>query len=294
MEWILSWEVSSVVVVLLISVALAVLALNDFKIAKGCFLFAAVWAVASVFMWVAGSSTEGATRQIGTGGISLFFIVLLLVVAFRYTDRKEGEQAQRKQVFSEEFAKQVIQELRKINVEAAQTADSTEETQNVPYGEGFVQLEGRSIAIESQDDLTRVAQGDRRVGEIIKVKFTMANRGPRPVLDCQSWGLIVCVDPAKNPGKQLRDVMLQGVKVGYEQFKKSGNSLGAGKEVFNFAQSTPLTKEDLDGVKEGTLRVHVLLSGAWSDSKGHPFYWTNAEWTNWPQVPMAASFWKGA
>jgi hypothetical protein len=293
MEWILSWEVSSVVVVLLISVALAVLALNDFKIAKSCFLFAAVWAVASVFMWV-DRSTGDAIRQIGTGGISLLFIALLLVVAFRYADRKEGEQAQQQQIFSEEFAKQVIQEFRKVNIETAQTGESAEEAESVPYGEGFVQLEDRSIAIESPDDLARVAQGDLRVGEIIKVKFTVANRGPRPVLDCQSWGLIVCVDPTKNPGKQLRDVMLQGVKVGYEQFKKSGNALGAGKEVFNFAQSTPLTKADLDGVKEGTLRVHVLLSGAWSDSKGHPFYWTNAEWTNWPQVPMPASFWKGA
>jgi hypothetical protein len=291
MEWLLSWEVSSVVVGLFITVALGVLALGDFKIAKVCFCFAAGYAAAGIFMWEAHSKLSSG-GQIGVGILALFFVFLLLVAALRYADQKEVTKKQEKRMFSEEFARKMIEELKKL--EGAEPLQITEEPQIIPSGAGFVQFEGRSIVIDRQEDVKRISDGYLRVGEIIKVKFTYANRGPRPVLDAQSWGVVVCVDPAKNPGKQLREVMLRGITVGYEQFKGSGNDLGAGMDAFNFAQSVPLTEEDIDGLKTGTLRVHLLLGGAWSDATGRRLYWTNAEWTNWPQVPMDASFWKGA
>jgi hypothetical protein len=285
MEWLFSWEVSSVVVAVLIGIAFAVLALNDFPLAKVCFGCAAVYAAAGVFVWES-HNTPPNIQQIGLGAIGLFLIFLLLVIAFRYTDRKESAKKQEPLLFSQELAKRLLEEIK--------TTAAGEETQVPPPGEGFVQFESRSIAIDLREDAKRITGGDLRVGEVIKVRFTIANRGQRPVFDCQSWGHVVCVDPAKNPGKHLREVWLQGIKVGYEQFKKSGNDLGAGKEEFNFGQSLPLTREDLDGLKNGSVRVHVLLGGAWSDAKGSRFYWTNAEWTNWPQVPLEQSFWKGA
>jgi hypothetical protein len=95
-------------------------------------------------------------------------------------------------------------------------------------------------------------------------------------------------------GSRLREVMLKGVREGYEQFKNSGNDLGVGLTVHNFAQSSPVTQPELDGLKKGALRVHILLGGAWTSETGEQSYWTNAEWTNWPQVALAASFWKGA
>ena len=88
--------------------------------------------------------------------------------------------------------------------------------------------------------------------------------------------------------------MLKSIQTGYEQFKNSGNDLGAGMGGHNFAQSTAVTSEELEGLKNGSLRVHMLLGGAWSDATGRRFYWTRAEWTNWPQVPIDASFWKDA
>jgi hypothetical protein len=292
MEWLFSWEVTSVIVGILVGVGIGVLAMNDFKIAKVCFGGAAAYAIGGVRMWEA-HDTLSTVQQVGLGSIALCLIFLLLVAAFRYTDRKEGEKKQERQLFSEEFAKMVVEELKKAGG-GIEPPKELEDPQVIPPGEGFVQFENRSIVIEREEDAKRITEGDLRVGEIIKVKFTIANRGQRPVHDCQSWGHVVCVDPAKNPGKQLREVWLRGIKVGYEQFKKSGNDLGVGKEEFNFGQSTPLTKEELDGLKNGSLRVHVLLGGAWSDAKGNRFYWTNAEWTNWPQVPFAQSLWKGA
>jgi hypothetical protein len=159
---------------------------------------------------------------------------------------------------------------------------------------GFVQFERRSIAIDSEENVERIVAGDLQVGEVIKLKFEYANRGSRPVFDNQSWGLIVIVDPAKNPGARLREVMLNGIKAGYENFKNFGNELGVGIKGHNFAQSTPLTQEELEGLKQGTLRVHIMLGGGWTDENGERFYWTRAEWTNWPQVPIEQSFWKDA
>jgi len=285
MEWLLSWEVSSVVVGILITVALTVLTLNDFKIAKVCFCIAAAYTAASVFMWESHNTLPEA-EQIGVGVIALFLIFLLLLVALRYL------KAQEEKLFAEELAKKLAEELKRI--EGADPSKSIEEQQVIPKDDGFVQFESREIAIEKKEDEQRITEGNLRIGEIIRVRFTFANRGTKPVFDCQSWGTVVCVDPAKNPGKQLRDVMLRGIKVGYEKFKHSGNDLGAGIENFNFAQSTPLTKDEIDGLRTGSIRIHLILGGAWSNKTGDQFFWTNAEWTNWPQVTLDKSFWKGA
>ncbi len=287
MEWILSWEVTGVVVGLLIAVALAVLTLNDFRAAKIWFFLAALDASASILMWTVHSTWKDLTR-IGVSLVALVFVLFLLIVAFRYADRKKIAKENEILPSPEGFAAVIIKNLAEANSKPL----GIEESPIIPASDGFVQYEGRSIAIEKEDEMPRVAAGDVCVGEVIKVKFEIANRGPRPVFDNQSWGVIAFVDPAKNPGSKLREVMLQGITTGYEQFKNSGNDLGAGIQAFNFAQSTPVTKGELDGLKDGSLRIHVLLGGAWSDAIGRRFYWTRAEWTNWPQVPLAKSFWK--
>jgi hypothetical protein len=52
MEWLFSWEVTSVVTAVLIGVGFGFLALDDFKLAKLCFLFAAADAIGGVVMSV--------------------------------------------------------------------------------------------------------------------------------------------------------------------------------------------------------------------------------------------------
>ncbi len=61
MEWLLSWEVTSVVVVAVAGFGFAVLALDDFKVAKVLFLIAAADASGGVLMW--GAKTQSPTWQ---------------------------------------------------------------------------------------------------------------------------------------------------------------------------------------------------------------------------------------
>lgn len=168
------------------------------------------------------------------------------------------------------------------------------ETKAFDPDHGFVQFESRSIAIEREDDVDRVKAGDLRISEVIKVQFHYANRGRTPVRDCQTWGSVSIVDPAINPGSRLREIMINAIRDGYGKFKNSGNDLGVGMSAFNFAIGTPLTETEVAALRTGALRVHLMLGGAWRDEKGRVFYWSRAEWTNWPEVSIDRSFWKDA
>jgi hypothetical protein len=186
-----------------------------------------------------------------------------------------------------EFGRQIAKSLKQL-----ETTEEQPPADFPPYGGGFVQCEERSICITSSDEVPRVSSGDLRVGEVIRIQFHYANRGGTPVRDCQSWGVVVVVDPEKNPGPRLREVMLNGIKEGYEKFKGSGSDLGVGIKMHNFGVGTPLTEAEIAGMKDGSLRAHAMFGGAWRDMKGNPYYWVKAEWTNWPQVPIEQSFWK--
>ena len=101
------------------------------------------------------------------------------------------------------------------------------------------------MAAIDEEQRRRIVAGDLLVGETIRIQFDYANRGLAPVHDCQTWGTIAIVDPALNPGKQLRQVFLKAIREGYAKFKNSGNDLGSGISGFNFAESTPITAQQL-------------------------------------------------
>jgi hypothetical protein len=93
MEWLFSWEVVSVLVTLLISIGLGALALDDFKLAKTCFLIAAADALGGVVM-------EGAKSNSGPWVKTLIvFLVaggigVLLTWGMKYVDvKKESKEA---------------------------------------------------------------------------------------------------------------------------------------------------------------------------------------------------------
>ena len=157
---------------------------------------------------------------------------------------------------------------------------------------GFVQFETWNVEFAKAQDFDRINNGGIHAGDTIRIRFFFANRGFRPVHDVQSWGVFAFVDPALNPGVKLRQLALETAKAEYQKSKGSGNDLGVGITSFNFAQSPPLKPQEAEGLKSGTLRVHLILFGAWTDDEGQTFYWTQVNWTNWPQVPLIQSFWK--
>jgi hypothetical protein len=87
MDWLFSWEVTSVVVPLCIGAAIGVLALNDFKLAKSCFLLAAAEAVGGLVMAVSHSGANGVWRAI----IAFFacgVVGVLLLLSWDYVESK--------------------------------------------------------------------------------------------------------------------------------------------------------------------------------------------------------------
>jgi len=151
---------------------------------------------------------------------------------------------------------------------------------------GFVQFENKSFSPADAPTINKIW-----VGKVLRINFSFANRGLRKVFDNQSWGLIAFVDPTKNPGTQLHSVLLDSIKAGYDKFKGGGSELGAGMTGWNTAVAYPLTPEQVVGLKKGTIRVHLLLGGAWTDEEGKRFYWIDCQWTDWPQVPLDKSVW---
>lgn len=86
-EWLLSWEVSSWIVGVTIAIALAVLAFEDFELAKAFFLVAAADASGGVVMW--GTKSRLPTLQLSLLVFILMGIVgALCVLSLRYVDHK--------------------------------------------------------------------------------------------------------------------------------------------------------------------------------------------------------------
>jgi hypothetical protein len=91
LDWLLSWEVSSVVVGVCISIALGVLALNDYKLAKIFFLLAACDAIGGVSMgatkWNMPSWATSLTVFLMSGLIGLLLLQSLLYVDGKRDDK---------------------------------------------------------------------------------------------------------------------------------------------------------------------------------------------------------------
>jgi hypothetical protein len=88
MDLLFSWEVTSVLVTLFITVGLAVLAFSDFALAKICFLLAGADAISSMVMWGVNTTLQPWLRTaivfVSTGGLAV-----LCVQSFKYVAAKE-------------------------------------------------------------------------------------------------------------------------------------------------------------------------------------------------------------
>jgi hypothetical protein len=148
---------------------------------------------------------------------------------------------------------------------------------------GFVQFEKSALLLDT-DDL--------RIGQIIKMNYWYANRGYRPVSDVQAWGLLVAVAPELNPVSRLREIYVKTIQESYKKFKGVGPDLGVSISAYGTAFSPPLTQEQIDGLKAGTLRLHFIAGGAWTNYAGKASYWFTCEWTNWPGNAGLPGVWK--
>jgi len=87
LKWLLSWEVTSVSVGLLVGIGLAVLGMNDFKLARACFLLAAAHAIAGMAMWGFFTPLDSKVRIVAMG-LCFGIIGILTVESWRYVERK--------------------------------------------------------------------------------------------------------------------------------------------------------------------------------------------------------------
>ena len=90
MESLFSWEVTGVMVSIFITIALGVLAMSDYKLAKTFFLLAAADAAGGVLMWA-----KRSPLPYWVVGLIAFVVVgciaVLTLQSFWYVDRKRGE-----------------------------------------------------------------------------------------------------------------------------------------------------------------------------------------------------------
>jgi hypothetical protein len=87
-EWLFSWEVTSWVVAGAIAVALGVLALDDFRLAKLFFIIAAADAAGGIAMWGI-KTTRPTWLSALTAGLLVGAIAAMTIFVFRYVDGKE-------------------------------------------------------------------------------------------------------------------------------------------------------------------------------------------------------------
>lgn len=172
---------------------------------------------------------------------------------------------------------QVSAQLDRIEKAVSATTQRPSTAKSVPNGPqyhndsgGFMQLEKKEI-LRTSDTLLRV-------GERFQMNYHLFNRGNRPVLDTQSWGMLICLDAKKNPDSRLMTVLRKGIEDAYTKFKGGGPTIGVGQEQWSTAVSEPLTAEQLEGLKKGTYKMYFTVGMAWNNENHEVFYSYFCSW----------------
>jgi hypothetical protein len=110
MEWLFSWEVTSVVVVAFLATAFAFLALDDFKLAKLCFLVAAADAIGGMVMWGVKTQATSWARYVVVF-IMVGSIGVLAVASLAYANRKSAAKSGKEALLANAAAEQSAPKL---------------------------------------------------------------------------------------------------------------------------------------------------------------------------------------
>jgi hypothetical protein len=130
--------------------------------------------------------------------------------------------------------------------------------------DGFVQLED----VELQVPGTALV-----VGQLVKAKYSYANRGVLPVYEVQTWGLMQVLDPTRNSGPHLKAVMRLAAQDGHRKFPGAA-SLGVQRVNHSFAPlAEPFTQEQIEALENKSSALFLLVGGVWVDNQGEAHYW---------------------
>jgi hypothetical protein len=179
-------------------------------------------------------------------------------------------------------------EIAKAVVKHLKEEEKASDNPALSPGDGFVQLE------DSKTELL-IPSMPLRVGDRFSLKYWFSNRGGLPVYDVQTWGILHILVPGLNPPGNLKRVMLEGVKQGHQEFPDSGSTLGVGAELHGIAViAEPLTKEQIDGVRDGSLALFFVMGGVWKDNKREFHYWVDGRVAQISNFPNLDGFsWRG-
>jgi hypothetical protein len=255
MEWLFSWEVTSVIVAIAVGSALAVLALNDFKLSKALFLLAAADGIGGIVVSLSRTNLSIRVQYLVVfvcGGL----ICIGLLAAWQY-----------------------------VNGKSPNKADDSKEVKIVePLG--FIQFEKSELQFPTIK---------LEAGKQLLIKYTIANRGLVPVHKVQTWGVIwPMMRDDENAVKSKETFQKTNIEA-FEKFKDQGGTLGVNMENFNYAQLNggSLSEQDLESLRSGKWALYFVAFGGWRDSKGDPHYWLNCQFINFPKdLDIAKAVWR--
>jgi hypothetical protein len=98
-----------------------------------------------------------------------------------------------------------------------------------------------------------------------------------------------------NPPETLKRLMLDAVIEGHKRFPNAGSTVGVNATNHNFAVlGTPLTDEQITGVRYGSQALFFVVGGVWRDNSNEFHYWVDGRRAYCPNFPnMDDYFWRG-
>jgi hypothetical protein len=101
-----------------------------------------------------------------------------------------------------------------------------------------------------------------------------------PVKNAHIWPAFFYLkkkDYGPNPDARMRKMWAEAIDKSYEQ-TPNGTSVGVGLQIWDTAVSYPFTQDQLDGLVDGSGRLYLMATAAWTgdDQKRHD--WLECVW----------------
>ena len=156
-------------------------------------------------------------------------------------------------------------------------------------GDGFVQLETENMELQIPEP------PPLKVGQTFSLKYHYSNRGGLPVYCVQTWGILHFLVIELNPPDRLKSLMLSAAQDGHTKFPNGGSTLSVGTNHWSFAAlGTPLTEEQIEGVKQGIYGLFFVVGGVWKDNRDRLHFWSDGRMAELPHFPNLDVFhWRG-